>query len=367
MGIERSNAERTTMTSPRSTQGSPQRVTILDVARRAAVSRQTVSNVLTHPSRVRPDTLDRVRAAIDDLGYQPSSSAQSLRSQRAGAIGVEVNTLGPRSHNETMAPFLASLGMRAGTHGAHVVPFGSPEDSPMLQGYREMWARRLVDAFVVADTHHGDARPPWLEENGIPYASFGRVWDDPSFTCWVDVDGAAGTRAAVAHCADAGYRTVAFLGWPRGSVVGDDRRLGWAQGCADAGSAGGSVGIAGPEATATQDLDDARRAARRLLSDLGPGDAVVCASDVLALGVHHELLTAGLRPGADVGVVGFDGSENAVMHHLTTVAQPLDGIAEQVLALLDDAMAGRPQPGAGVLLEPSLSTDRSTASGAATP
>ena len=212
--------------------GSPQRVTILDVARQAAVSRQTVSNALTHPGRVHPDTLERVMAAIDELGYQPSSSAQSLRSQRAGALGVEVNTLGRGSHNETMAPFLASLGMRAGLHGTHVVPFGSPENSPMLDGYRQMWARRLVDAFVIADTHHGDPRPPWLEGNGIPFASFGRVWDDPTNTRWVDVDGAAGTRAAVAHCVAAGYRTVAYLGWPHGSIVGDDRRHGWELACA---------------------------------------------------------------------------------------------------------------------------------------
>lgn len=335
--------------------GSPQRVTILDVARQAAVSRQTVSNALTHPGRVHPDTLERVMAAVDELGYQPSSSAQSLRSQRAGALGVEVNTLGPGSHNETMAPFLASLGMRAGLHGTHVVPFGSPENSPMLDGYRQMWARRLVDAFVIADTHHGDPRPPWLEENGIAFASFGRVWDDPTCTRWVDVDGAAGTRAAVAHCVAAGYATVAFLGWPQGSVVGDDRRLGWEQGCALAGAQ-----HAGPEATAVQDLDAARDAARGLLREIGTGDAVVCASDILALGVHHELLTAGLRPGHDVGVVGFDGSETALMHHLTSVAQPLDAIAEQVLVMLDDAMAGRPLPTAGVLLEPALALGRST-------
>jgi LacI family transcriptional regulator len=212
-----------------------------------------------------------------------------------------------------------------------------------------------VDAFVIADTHHGDARPPWLEENGIPFASFGRVWDDPTFTWWVDVDGAAGTRAAVAHCVAAGYGTIAFLGWPHGSIVGDDRRHGWEQGCATAG-----VGHAGPATTAVQDLDAAREAARVLLRDLGPGDAVVCASDILALGVHHELLTAGLRPGLDVGVVGFDGSETALMHHLTSVAQPLDAIAEQVLVLLDDARAGRSRPAAGVLLTPALTEGRST-------
>ena len=67
----------------------------------------------------------------------------------------------------------------------------------MIEGYRLMRARGLVDAFVLADTHHGDPRPPWLDENGIPFAAFGRVWDDPTNTSWVDVDGAAGTRAAV--------------------------------------------------------------------------------------------------------------------------------------------------------------------------
>jgi LacI family transcriptional regulator len=331
------------------------RVTINDVARRAAVSRQTVSNVLSHPARVTPETRSRVQAAIDALGYQPSSSAQSLRSNRSGAVGVEINTLGPQSHNETMAPFLASLGMRATAHGKHIVPFGSTGTSPMLDGYREMRARGLVDAFVVADTHHGDPRPPWLEEHGIPFASFGRVWDDPTFTAWVDVDGAAGTRQAVAHCAAEGYRTIGFLGWPAGSAVGDDRRAGWRQGVHEHAEV-----AAGPEAMADQNLDAARSAARRLLRELGQGDAVVCASDVLALGVHHELLLAGHRVGADIGVVGFDGSETARMHHLTSVAQPLDRIAEQVLSLLDHALAGERRPTLGELLEPTLVAARST-------
>jgi len=157
------------------------------------------------------------------------------------------------------------------------------------------------------------------------------------------------------HCLDAGYTTIAFLGWPQGSVVGDDRRLGWSQACAT-----GGAGRAGPEADAPQELDAARDAARLLLREIGPGDAMVCASDILALGVHHELLAAGLRPGLDVGIVGFDGSETAAMHHLTSVAQPLDAIAEQVLVLLDDALAGRPPPKAGVLLEPALVASRST-------
>ncbi len=333
----------------------PVRVTIHDVALRAGVSRQTVSNALKHPHRVSSDTLERVLRAIDDLGYEPSSMAQSLRSQRAGAVGVELNTLGPRSHNETMAPFLGSLGMRAAEHGCHLVPFGSPGTDPMLLGYEGMWRRRLVDAFILADTHHADPRPDWLESRGIPFASFGRVWDDPTFTRWVDVDGAAGTRAAVKHCLAQGYRSVGYLGWPKGSVVGDDRRAGWAAECEAAGQT-----HTGPTATSIQDLDPAISAAKELIADLGPGDAVVCASDVLALGVHQALLLAGRVPGRDLGVVGFDGSETARMHHLSTVAQPLSEIADRTLTLVHEALAGNDRPAAGTILAPTIVPGRST-------
>ncbi len=334
---------------------SPDRVTILDVARSASVSRQTVSNALKHPERVRPDTLDRVMAAIDDLGYQPSSSAQSLRSQRSGAVGVEVNTLGPRSHNETMAPFLGSLGVRAVEHDCHVVPFGSAHAEPMLHGYEQMWRRHLVDAFIIADTHHGDPRPEWLAVHGIPFASFGRVWDDPTFTRWVDVDGAGGTRTAVEHCVEQGYSTIAYLGWPEGSVVGDDRRSGWRAACEAAGSE-----VAGPTASCEQDLDDAITTAMALVSHLGPGSAVVCASDVLALGVHQALLLAGRSVGSDIGIVGFDGSESARMHHITTVAQPLDEIADLCLTLVHDALGGIAPAPAGSILRPDILVGRST-------
>lgn len=337
--------------TPQPTDG--ERVTIHDVARAAGVSRQTVSNAVNNPERVREDTLERVRTAIEELGYRPSSSAQSLRSSRTGAIGVELHTLG--MHNATMAPLLTALSIEAAHYGCHIVPFGSRGGRPMLEGYRTMWARRLVDAFLLADTHHGDPRPPWLEEQGIPYASFGRVWDDPTFTRWVDVDGAAGTRAAVQHCLEQGYRAVGFLGWPDGSVVGDDRRRGWQDACAGAGPA-----VRGPRAVAAQDLDDATTAAGALLDDLEPGSAVVCASDVLALGVHHALLHRGLQPGRDVGIVGFDGSETAQMHHLTSMAQPYEAIAEESLRLVRAALGEEPAPTDGTLLQPTLTTARST-------
>lgn len=328
------------------------RVTITDVATAAAVSRQTVSNAMNNPERLSPDTLERVQAAIRELGYEPQAAAQSLRHQRTGAIGIELGTLGPRRLNETTAPLLAALGVVGSQHDCHIVPFGSSSDEPMINGYQSMWRSRLVDAFIIMDTHHGDPRPDWLSSHGIPFVSFGRVWDDPAFTRWVDVDGAAGTEAATTHLLEAGYRRIGFLGWPEGSVVGDDRFAGWLRTV--------PASQRGPRARVVQDLTAAWSAATWLISELEPGDAVVCASDILALGVHHALIAAGRRLGEDVGVIGFDGSPIAEIHHLSTVAHPIHAAAESLMVLLRGALERTSSPATGVLLTPSLIARSST-------
>jgi DNA-binding LacI/PurR family transcriptional regulator len=340
---------------PDAPSGGIQRATISDVARRARVSRQTVSNAVHYPQRLTEDTLSRVQRAIDDLGYQPQAAAQSLRHQRTGAIGFEIGSRGPRRANETLSPVLSSLAIAAAENDCHIVPFGSDSPTPMIDGYRNMWRSRLVDAFIIADTHHGDPRPEWLARHGIPFVAFGRVWDDPTFTRWVDVDGGVGTAEAVHHLAGAGYHTVAFLGWPEGSVTGDDRRRGWARACDDADVR------RGPEASSRQVLDDAMRAARHLVTSLDPGTAVLCASDLLALAVRHVACDERLRIGPDLGIVGFDGSFLAEMHHLSTVEQPYPLIADKLLHLVREALRGEPSPPSGRLVAPSL-IDRSSSS-----
>jgi DNA-binding LacI/PurR family transcriptional regulator len=334
------------------------KVTINAVAESARVSRQTVTNALLHPERVHPDTLQRVRSEIDRLGYRPSAAATSLRAQRAGAVGVELNVLGPAYHNAMMAPFLSALSSGARDYDVHIVTFGSADDVPTLEAYEQMWERQVVDAFVIADTHPGDPRPTWLTEKGIPFASFGRVWDDPTFTRWVDVDGHHGTSTAVAHCVAQGYSTVGYLGSPEGSsVVGDARRDGWLDGVRRSGLA------VLPEArSAPDELEAATAVAAEVVADVGLGGAVVCASDVLALAVLHAVWRAGLRPGLDVGVVGFDNSELARMHGLTSLAQPMEQIGDHVLRLVSESMSGAPdaRERGGVLLHPTLTPRSST-------
>lgn len=329
--------------------------TILDVARAAQVSRQTVSNALKHPERVRPDTLERVHAEIERLDYRPSTAATSLRGQRAGAVGMELTGLGAHALSDALAPFLVSLTIAAPDHDCHIVTFGSDGPDPTLERYREMWRSRLVDAFVIMDTHHGDPRPAWLLERGIPFASFGRVWDDESFTSWADVDGRTGLANAVDHLVTQGYSRIAYLGWPQGSLVGDERRSGWVEALARHDPA-----HRGPEANSIQDLAEAMEAADVLIDAVGTGGAIACASDVLALGVTQALLLRGLLPGRDVGVVGFDGSETARTHGLTSVAQPYRSIAGQLLTQVHNQLTTQRQPDHGHMFEPTLLPRAST-------
>jgi len=320
------------------------RPTIVDVASAAGVSRQTVSNVLNRPDRVAPDTLERVQREIDRLGFTPHVSAQQLRRKRAWAYGFEVNPSGHRRMGHILDEFLVELTVSAPSHTSHLLAF-APDPDDVVAGYRQTLASGLVDGFVLADTRQSDPRPPWLIEHEVPFVSFGRVWDLPELTRWVDVDGHAGVRGAVHHLVDAGYRQVGFLGWPAGSPVGDDRRRGWSDAVAELG-----LDASAPAAASVQDIDEATDAAEQLLGRLGPDAAIVCASDLLALGALRAVRNRGLRPGADIGVVGFDDTDVAAAMGLTSVHQPVAEAARIAWDMLVDP-ARHPGP---VLLEPTL-------------
>lgn len=331
------------------------RATIHDVAAAAGVSRQTVSNSINNPERVRPQTLRRVLDEIDRLGYRPSSAARVMRSDRAGAIGIELNAVN-RHISDVAQHVLTELTVQAPRHDVHLVPFAHAAEFPAVDGYREMVRRHLVDAFLFADTHDGDPRPVWLASAGIPFAAFGRIYGHPEMGAWVDVDGHDGTRQAVEHCVERGYETVAYLGWPLDHAhpaVPEARQRGWAE-------TARQLDVAGPEATCPQDLAAAVAAADGLLDQLAPGDAVVCSSDLLALGVGLAAAARGLRVGVDLGVVGFDGSVISTRHGVTTVVQPFEAIASTLLRLVHDQLASGAPSSAGQLLLPSLAAGPST-------
>ena len=279
--------------------------TLADVAERAGVSRQTVSNAVNNPDLLRPDTLGRVQEAIDELGYSPNRAARNLRTRTSHLIGLRFTPAQEGTANALMDRFVHSLVETSSAAGYHVLLFpGDPEDP--LAGYDDLLRSTAVDAFVVTDTYLGNPQAAWLETRRAPFVAFGRPWDNPDAGHpWVDVDGAAGTELATYHLLERGHKRIAWIGWRKDSWIGEDRRAGWSRALRDRGLP--TTGLA----SRVEDTVASGREASAVLLDEAQPSAFVCASDTLAMGVLHTLADRGLAPGRDIAVVGFDDSQVA--------------------------------------------------------
>jgi DNA-binding LacI/PurR family transcriptional regulator len=336
----------------------PPRATLVDVALAAQVSRQTVSNVLNNPGKVSPQTMAKVLFEINRLNFLPNLAARSLRQRKANALGIELNATGGRRLGNIQDSFLVELTIAARGRDAHIITFAVEDYRQPIAEYERLLATQMVSGFVLTNTRHEDPRPGWLREHDVPFVSFGQVWDDPGFTAWADVDGGAGIAAGVRHLVGQGYGPIGYLGWPHGSPVGDDRRGGWV-------AATTQLGILDP---ALQELPPAGMptaagAVQSLVARVGVGGAIVCASDTLAVAAYQVMRDQGLRPGIDVGLMGFDDTDSAEALGLTSVRQPLADIAPRLLSYLAAADSGSGPPAHGTVFDPVViarqSTDRS--------
>jgi DNA-binding LacI/PurR family transcriptional regulator len=203
-----------------------------------------------------------------------------------------------------------------------------PQDE--IRQIRRMHEGSDVDAFVLTSTMFGDPRTEWLVDHGIPFVTFGRPWgiddmNDPQHR-WVDVDGHTGLRLATAHLLSEGERRIAYLGWPSPSGTGDDRRRGWRDEMERA-SGLSTAELDGLDLRVDDGVAEGREAIREAVESGIRFDAIVCASDSLALG-------ALLMVGADIPVIGYDNTPVAQAVGMSSVEQPLDEVAAGVLALI---------------------------------
>lgn len=322
-----------------SRRASERRVTVAEVAARANVSRQTVSNAVNRPEALRPETLAHVQRVIADLGYRPMPAARQLRSGRSRTIAFAM-PVAPDSASGIVHRFLHALTTAAQQREHRLLLFAAGSDEQDIGQYEDLLDGRVVDAFVLADTHHDDARTAWLAAHGARFATFGRPWGAAPGQAhdWADVDGARGTRVAVEHLAALGHHRVAFIGWPAGSGVGDDRRAGWSAAVRQLGL--DAYGL--DQAVLNTPTDGAEAAARVL--DAG-ATALVCASDSLAVGAISVARDAG------AAVVGFDDTAVAEAMGITSIAQPLRESAEWIV---DRLLGPESDDARHVLLAPTL-------------
>lgn len=331
------------------------KTSIRDVAHEAGVSIATVSYVLNGTRSVTEATRERVLDAAQRLGYRPNINARSLQARRSYLIGYSWHPVAPRNASPILDRFIHGMGMAAYAAGYHLLAFPSPTDQDEVNVYRELVASNRVDGIVLSATNLDDPRVAFLSGTPIPFVAFGRAGEKNDYP-WVDVDGRAGVRLAVEHLAAQGYGRIGMLAWPRGSQSGEDRYAGYLDGLARIGQPLQERWVV----RVSHDAQEGREGMEALLAlpAAERPDAVVCVSDLVALGAMNAVRARGLRVGADIGITGFDDmplAEN-LFPPLTSVHQPIDEIGELVIEQLTTLIEGQSLPPdmKQILLEPTL-------------
>ncbi|MHB1599012.1 MAG: LacI family DNA-binding transcriptional regulator [Acidimicrobiales bacterium] len=293
------------------------RVTIREVAELAAVSIGTVSNVLNNPSIVASATRDRVLAAIESTGFVRSTAAHQLRGGRSRSIGVVIL--------DVSNPFFTEM-VRGAEHalrddGYVLVLCSTDESVARERHYLGLLEEHRVEGILVTPAERDLTHVSALASRGIPTVLLDRAAPGRSL-CSVTVDDVRGGELAAAHLLADGRKRVAFVNGPPSIRQCADRRRGARRAARRLGldPDRAIVEISVPALTD----EHGELAARRVLDRAGGVDAVMCANDLLALGMLRGLDGLGVSVPEAMAVVGYDDVAFAAMLSpaLTSVRQP---------------------------------------------
>jgi LacI family gluconate utilization system Gnt-I transcriptional repressor len=302
------------------------RVTIVDVAREAAVSPMTISRALKTPWLVQPASRERIAAAIDKLGYVPSQAASTLASSKSKVIGVIVPSFTNAVFIETLSGIRDCLGQEGYQFLIGETGY-SPEQESLLVATH---MKHAPDGFLLTGVDQLEGVQNQLRANRIPVVrmfDLGKTGQDMS----VGFSQKKAGYAVAQHLAARGYKKPGFLAAQLDPRV-MKRRAGFRKGLADAGLDRG-IEVLMPDPSGVQ---MGATLLNRLLADTPDCDAVFCCNDDLALGALFECQRRGLAVPAQMAIVGFNDLPWSACANptLTTVVTPRYQIGYQAAQLL---------------------------------
>ena len=311
-------------------------VTLRDVASRAGVSLQTVSNVANgRNERVGEETRAKVLEAIAALNYRPNAAARHLRKMATSVLALAIPDLANPYFTEIGRVIVAEGAARDYTVLLDYTNWDHAQELLVASGMRP----HLIDGLILdsqcltpADLLRASPR--------VPTILLGEgIYDGPYDH--IVIDNVAAARLATEHLITLGRRRIAVIG-PQAHPTSHTPRL-RLQGYLDALDAAGRAADQRLQAFASRwGRAFGAAAMRGLLTLPEPPDAVFCFNDMLGIGAISVLHQAGLRIPDDVAVVGFDDVEDArfTVPPLTSIAPDKAGIGHLAVDLLVQRITG---------------------------
>ncbi|MES2261656.1 MAG: LacI family DNA-binding transcriptional regulator [Pseudomonadota bacterium] len=301
------------------------RVTSYDVALLAGVSQSAVSRCFKPGASVSKATYARVMQAAQGLDYIPNAAARSLITRRSNMVAVVISNLANLYYPEA----LSELSQQITRRGKRVLLFTLQNENEVERVLGDVWQYQ-VDGVIVAATLT-DAQVAEFERRRVPLVVFNRNLRGQSVST-VTCDQYEAGRLLASRLAAAGHRVFGIIDGPEDNLVASERRRGACDRLAE-------LGLPAPVmARGHFDYASGARGLRDIVAQLGRvPDAIICGSDVMAIGcldcARHEMRIAVPE---QLSVAGFDAVEpsNWLSYNLTTLRQPIQKMATAAAELL---------------------------------
>ncbi|MFC0527349.1 LacI family DNA-binding transcriptional regulator [Phytohabitans kaempferiae] len=306
-----------------------------EIARRAGVSRSTVSYVLSGKRAVSEGTRQRIQAVIDELDYRPNASARALREGRTHTLGLVIPPASQRLTDMQLG-FVASVVEAAARVDLDVLlsPSGGDHD----RSFERIVSGRRVDGVILMEIRLEDDRVTRLQQSRLPFVTIGRT-ADPHDMAWVDVDYAGLIARCVHHLADLGHTYVALVNRSAELVAagyGPGHRA-----LAGFTSAVAERGLTGVDACCGDDAAAGEACVEQLLVAHPELTAIATVNEAALPGMHRSLDAAGLAVPRDFSITGVAARHWAEDFRppLTAADVPIVDMGTEAVTLLLESIA----------------------------
>lgn len=303
------------------------RVTLLDVANAAGVSKSTASRILDERMPVSNSAAaQRVREEANRLGYVRDVSAASLRRGFTGMIGVIV----PRLTDTVMAMLYEALAKAAARSGRFTIVATTDDMPDASQEAADALIRRGVDGLVLSTAREGDNLADQLLDRGVPFVLALRHDGKSNASTG---DDRLGGYLATRHLLDLGHRRVGLITGPEYASSARGRVEGYHQALEEA----EVKAVSSLVVPSTFGIQSGEEAAEKMLSQPDRPTAIFAVNDNTAIGALSAIYRAGLSVPKDISLVGYNDIPivSRLQVPLTTVRVPFDQIADMALQLLN--------------------------------
>jgi DNA-binding LacI/PurR family transcriptional regulator len=311
-----------------------------DVARRAAVSRTTVSLVVNEVpnTRINEKTRQRVLKAARELNYKPNAAGRSLVRGRTATIGLVLRDLQLMETDLFLQPLLDGI-LQTTQRGGYGLLVESANGREGGDPFGALMDSGRIDGMIVENPDFGDKSLARLIQAGRPVVILGSQGAPEEFS--VSMDDRLAGRLATQHLIDIGRRRIAHVAYSSPGIHANDRRFeGYVEALAEAGLALQPDLVTHANFSSETAYD---AMAKLLRHPDGAPDAVFAGSDAVAFGVMAAIQDAGLRVPADMAVVGVDdiGTARYIRPSLSTVKSHPFQSGQAAVTMLIDLMSGK--------------------------